>query len=87
MLLITKYKLSNVTGNAIIKFFNKYVNLDSSFLSKSIEGGCNFIDNMNLPNLTFDKTYVITYNNNNYYLHHRSLIKCIKSILSIPSLS
>src|ERR1044072_6490359 len=87
MLLVTKYKLSNVTGNAIIKFFNKHANLDSSSLPKSIEEGCNFMDNMNLPNLTFNKTHVITYNNNNYYLHHRSLIKCIKSILSIPSLS
>ncbi len=87
MLLVTKYKLSNVTGNAIIKFFNKYANLDSSSLSKLIEEERNFMDNMNLPNLTFDKTHMITYNNNNYYLHHRSLIKCIKSILSIPSLS
>jgi len=87
MLLVTKYKLSNATGNAIIKFFNKHANLDSSSLPKSIEEGRNFMDNMNLPNLTFDKTHVITYNNNNYYLHHRSLIKCIKSILSIPGLS
>src|SRR6266496_4018409 len=30
MSLVTKYKLSNVTGNAIIKFFNKYANLDKS---------------------------------------------------------
>src|SRR6266542_3442198 len=70
--LVTKYKLSNVTENVIIKFFNKYANLDSSFFSKSIEKGRNFMDNMNLSNLTFNKTYVITYNNNNYYLHHRS---------------
>src|ERR1044071_2897259 len=87
MLLVTKYKLSNATGNAIIKFFNKHANLDSSSLPKSIEEGRNFMDNMNLPNLTFDKTHVITYNNNYYYLHHRSLIKCIKSILSISGLS
>ena len=53
MSLVTKYKLSNVTGNAIIKFFNKYANLDSSSLSKLIEEGRNFMDNMNLPNLTF----------------------------------
>ena len=45
------------------------------------------MNNMNLLNLTFDKTYIITYNNNNYYLHHWSLIKYIKSILSIPDLS
>src|SRR6266496_4319532 len=37
MSLVTKYKLSNVTGNAIIKFFNKYANLDKSPLPKSVE--------------------------------------------------
>src|ERR1044071_7365620 len=47
MLLVTKYKLSNATGNAIIKFFNKHANLDSSSLPKSIEEGRNFMDNMN----------------------------------------
>src|SRR6266540_2585575 len=87
MSLVTKYKLSNVTGNTIIKFFNKHANLDSLFLPKSIKEGCNFMNNMNLPNFTFDKIHVITYNNNNYYLYHQSLIKCIKSILSIFNLS
>ena len=86
MSLVTKYKLSNATGNAIIKFFNKHANLDSSSLSKLIKEERNFMDNMNLPNLIFDKTHVITYNNNYYYLHYRSLIKCIKSILSISDL-
>src|SRR6266540_778499 len=70
MLLITKYKLNNAIENTIIKFFNKHANLDSSFLPKSIKERRNFMNNMNLLNLTFDKTHVITYNNNNYYLHH-----------------
>ena len=87
MTLVTKYKLTNATGNAIIKFFNKHANLSMSPLPKSIEIGRKYMDNINLPNLTFDKTHVVTYKNNNYYLHHRSLIKCIKSILSIPNLS
>ena len=70
MSLVTKYKLSNVTGNTIIKFFNKHANLDLLSLPKLIEKGCNFMNNMNLPNLTFDKTHMITYNNNNYYLYY-----------------
>ena len=37
MLLVTKHKLSNATGNAIIKFFNKHTNLNTSSFSKSIE--------------------------------------------------
>jgi hypothetical protein len=87
MTLVTKYKLTNTTGNAIIKFFNKHANISTSILPKSIEKGRKYMDNMNLPSLTFTKTYVTTYNNNNYYLNHRSLIKCIKNILSIPDLT
>jgi hypothetical protein len=87
MTLVTKCKLSNSTGNAIIKFFNKHANLSTSPLPKSIEIGRKFMDNMDLPNLTFNKTYVTSYNNNDYYLHHRSLMKCVESILLIPNIS
>jgi hypothetical protein len=86
MTLVTKYKLSNVTSNAIIKFFNKHANFITSPLPKSIEQGRKHMDNMNLPKFSFDKTSVITYNNNEYYLHHRSLINCIKNILSISDI-
>ena len=37
MTLVTKHRLSNATGNAIIRFFNKHTNLDKSLLPKSIE--------------------------------------------------
>jgi hypothetical protein len=87
MALVTKYNLSNSTGNAIIKFFNKHANLSTSPLPKSIKQGREYMDNMNLPTLTFTKTCVINYNNNENYLHHRSLINCIKNILSIPDIS
>jgi hypothetical protein len=87
MTLVTKYKLNNAAGNAIIKFFNKHANLSISPLPKSIEKGRKYMDNMNFPNLTYDKTCVIKYNNKDYYLHHRSLINCVKQILSIPDIS
>jgi hypothetical protein len=87
MTLVTKYKLSNATGNAIIKFFNKHANLSTSPLPKSIEKGRQYMDNMNIPSLTYDKTCVIKYNNEDYYLHHRSLINCVKHILSISDIS
>lgn len=86
MTLVTKHKLNNVTGNAIIKFFNKHANHSTSPLPKSIEQGRKFIDNMNLPEHSFEQTCVITHNNQKYYLHHRSLLNCIKSILSIPDI-
>ena len=86
MSLVTKYKLSNVTGNAIIKFFNKHANLDKSPLSTSIERGRKYMDNMKLPSLTYTKTCVMNYNNNEYFLYHKSLINCIKNILSISDI-
>ena len=70
MALVTKHKLTNNTGNAIIRFFNKYANLDTSPLPKSIEQGRIYMDNMNLPSLTYKKTCVTIYNNKEYYLHH-----------------
>lgn len=87
MTLVTKYKLTNATGNAIIKFFNKHANIGTSVLPKSIEEGRKYMDKMDLPTLTFTKTLVTTYNNNDYYLNHRSLINCIKNILLIPDLT
>ena len=39
--LVTKHKLSNATGNVIIKFFNKHANLNTSPLLKSIEKNAN----------------------------------------------
>jgi len=87
MTLVTKHKLSNASGNAIIKFFNKHTNLATSPLSKSIKQGREYMDRMNLPNLTYYKTCVINYNKKEYYLHHRSLLSCIKNILSIPGIS
>jgi hypothetical protein len=87
MALVTKHKLNNASGNAIIKFFNKHANLTTSPLPKSIKQGREYMDNMNLPNLIYYKTCVKNYNKKEYYLHHRSLLSCIKNILSIPDIS
>src|SRR2546421_4358855 len=87
MSLVTKHKLSNAMGNAIIKFFNKHANLNTSPLLKSIKKERKYMDNMNLLTLTFTKTLVKNYKNKEYYLHHQSLINCIKNILSISDIS
>ena len=87
MALVTKHKLTNNTGNAIIRFFNKYANLDTSPLPKSIEQERIYMDNMNLPSLTYKKTCVTIYNNKEYYLHHRLLLNCVKNILSTSDIS
>ena len=86
MAMVTKNKLNNKTGNAIIKFFNKHSNLATSPLPVSIEQGRKYMDIMNIPGLSFQQTCIIKYNNTEYYLHHRSLLNCVKNILSIPDI-
>ncbi|GET02949.1 hypothetical protein GLOIN_2v1779567 [Rhizophagus clarus] len=73
MILVTKHKLNNIMGNAIIKFFNKHANFNISPLPKSIEKGCKYMDNMNIPNLTYSKICVIKYNNKDYLLSSSSV--------------
>ena len=85
--LITKHKLNNAMGNAIIKFFNKHANLDKSPLPKSTKQGCKFMNDMKISSLNYIKTCIINYNNLDYYLHYCSLINCIKNILLIPDIS
>jgi len=86
MTLVIKNKLNNKVGNEIIHFFNKHANLTKSPLPKSTEQGRQYMDNMNQPNLVYQKTCVITYNNIEYYLHHCNLINCIKNILTISNI-
>ena len=86
MTLVLKNKLSNATGNQIISFFNKYLNLSISSLPKNIQQGHIFMNNMRHPDLEYYKTCVLNYNNVDYFLYHWPLISCIKNILEIPDL-
>ncbi|CAB4376815.1 unnamed protein product [Rhizophagus irregularis] len=86
MTLVTKHKLNNKAGNAIIQFFNKYSNLSQSPLPKSIEKGKAYMNNMK-SNLTFTKTLIKVYDNKEYFLYHQNLINCIKNIIAIPDIT
>jgi Plavaka transposase len=87
MILVTKHKLNNKAGNAIIKFFNKHSALSKSPLPKNIEKGRTFMNNMNFPNLTFNKICIAHYNSKQYFLHYQNLIQCVKNILTIPDIT
>ena len=86
MVLVTKYKLSNAAGNAIISFFNKHSNHSKSPLPKNIKQGKIYMNNMN-SNLTYKKTKVLDHDNTEYFLYHIPLISCIKNILEIPNIT
>lgn len=87
MILVTKHHLNNKAGNAVIKFFNKHSSLIESPLPKNIEKGRAFMNNMTFPDLTYKKTCIANYNNQDYFLYHRDLIFCIKNILAVPDIT
>ena len=86
MVLVTKYKLSNAAGNAIISFFNKHSNHSKSPLPKNIKQGKEFMNNIK-SNLSYKKTKILELDNTEYFLYHLPLISCIKNILEIPDIA
>ena len=87
MVLVTKYKISNKAGNAIIKFFNKHSALSKSPLPKTIEKGRTFMNHMKFPNLSFNKICMVRHYSKEYFLHYQDLIQCVKNLLSIPDIA
>jgi hypothetical protein len=87
MLLVTNHKLNNKAGNAVIHFFNKHSTLLKSPLPKNIKKGREFMNQMNYPNLTFNKICITYYNGKEYFLHYQNLIRCIKNILDVPGIT
>src|SRR6266480_4397124 len=87
MVLVTKHKLNNKAGNAIIQFFNKHSALSKSPLPKNIEKGRTFMNKMKFPNLSFNKICITYHNDKAYFLHYQSLIQCIKNILAVPDIT
>jgi len=77
MVLVTKYKLSNAAGNAIISFFNKHSKHSKSPLPKNIRQGKEFMNNIK-SNLSYKKTKVLELNNTEYFLYHMDLSAVLK---------
>ncbi|KAF0502915.1 zn-finger domain-containing protein [Gigaspora margarita] len=86
MVLVTKYKLSNAAGNAIISFFNKHSKYSISPLPKNIRQEKEFMNNIK-SNLSYKKTKVLNLDNTKYFLYHMLLISCIENILKISDIA
>ncbi|KAF0461417.1 zn-finger domain-containing protein [Gigaspora margarita] len=82
IVLVTKYKLSNIAENAIISFFNKHSNHFKSSLPKNIKHGKLLMNNMK-SNLSYKKTKALDHDNTKYFLYHMALMSCIQNILEI----
>ncbi|KAF0492759.1 zn-finger domain-containing protein [Gigaspora margarita] len=86
MVLVTKYKLSNAAGNAIISFFNKHSKHSTSPLPKNIRQGKEVMNNIK-SNLSYKKTKVLGLDDTEYFLYHMPLISCIENILKISDIA
>ncbi|RHZ73859.1 hypothetical protein Glove_228g34 [Diversispora epigaea] len=86
MELFIKHNLNNKTGNAIIKFFDKYFNLSTLPLPKNIETGRKLIDIMNVQKLPYSKHCILDYKNKEYFVYYRPIKNCIESLLSNPDI-
>ncbi|RHZ79753.1 hypothetical protein Glove_141g115 [Diversispora epigaea] len=87
MALVIENNLNNKAGNAIIKFFNKHLDLSQlSPLPKNIETGRKFMDKMNISQLSYSKYCVLTHNSQDYFVHYHPIKNCIKNLLSNPDI-
>ncbi|RHZ70080.1 hypothetical protein Glove_275g115 [Diversispora epigaea] len=87
MALVIENNLNNKAGNAIIKFFNKHLDLSQlSPLPKNIETGRKFMDKMNISQLSYFKYCVFTHNSQDYFVYYRPIKNCIKNLLSNPDI-
>ena len=71
----------------IIKFFNKFSELEVSSLSSSTRIGKEFLDNSTVPYMMFKEIPITTFQNIEYIFYYWSLIKTIKSLLMINSIN
>ncbi|KAF0479760.1 zn-finger domain-containing protein [Gigaspora margarita] len=85
MVLVTKYKLSNIARNAIILFFNKHSKYSTLPLPKNIRQRKEFINDIK-SNLLYKKTKVLDLDDTEYFLYYMPLISCIENILKISDI-
>jgi hypothetical protein len=84
MNIIIKYNLSNAAGDLILKFIQNYGHC-TDVHPKSTRIGCNFIDNLDVKNLSF-KEVVFEYANEKYIMHYRCIFEGIQELLKKPEI-
>jgi hypothetical protein len=77
MELVIEGNISNKIGDKIIKFFNKYSNLEKSPLPTSSKIGKDYLNQINSPSINFKEKTVATYSEVNFKLHYRPIFRAI----------
>ncbi|EXX72987.1 hypothetical protein GLOIN_2v1482027 [Rhizophagus irregularis DAOM 181602=DAOM 197198] len=82
MELASIHKFSDSAGNDVLKWFRKYHLQENIVLPTNMAQGREFINSMNIDHLLYLKTKVLTYEDEEYYLHHQPIFDAIKELLS-----
>ena len=81
MNIIIKHGLSESVGNEILKFARRICR-DDVILPTSIKQGYQIVDSIKISHLEFQKTNVMTYKDETYYLFHRPILDGVKELLA-----
>jgi hypothetical protein len=87
MELVVEGNISNKIGDKIIKFFNKYSNLEKSPLPSSTKNGKDYLNQINSPSLDFKEKTVATYSEVDIKLYYRPIFRAIQALLQRPEVA
>lgn len=87
MELIVEGNISNKIGDKMIKFFNKYSNLEKSPLPSSTKNGKDYLNQINSPSVDFKEKVVVTYNEVDFTLYYRPIFRAIQALLQRPEVA
>jgi len=87
MELMVENNISNKTSDKIIKFFNKYSNLENSPLLKSAKSDKDYLNQINSPSVAFKEKVVITYEEVDFKLYYRPIFRAIQALLQRPKVA
>ncbi|PKC56808.1 hypothetical protein RhiirA1_401870 [Rhizophagus irregularis] len=82
MELASIHKFSDSAGNDVLKWVRKYHLQENIVLPTNMAQGREFINSMNIDHLLYLKTKVLTYEDEEYYLHYQPIFDAIKELLS-----
>ena len=86
MELISKHHITNSAGDDILKWFHSNHMRIEAKIPKNTAQGRAFVDSMNIMHVQFQKSLVMKYENEDYYLYHRPIFDAVKELLLNPEI-
>ena len=80
MELVVERNISNKIGDKVIKFFNKYSNLDEFSLPKMTKNGKDYLNQIKSP-IDFKEIIVATHSGVDFKLYYRPIFRAIQALL------